>query len=76
LSIEEITPDSLLHWDSASFETARMFDDRWYDQRRTSVPMVPSVATRVERNILINQEHRSRPHPRGRAVAGAAWIPN
>ncbi len=57
LSIEEVTADSLLHWDSASFEAARAFGDRWYDQRRTPVLMVPSVVTRVERNILIHQEH-------------------
>jgi RES domain-containing protein len=57
LSIEEVTPDDLPHWDSPSFETARAFGDRWYDQRRTPVLMVPSVVTRVERNILMNQEH-------------------
>jgi RES domain-containing protein len=57
LSIEEVTPDGLPHWDSPSFETARAFGDRWYDERRTPVLMVPSVVTRVERNILINQEH-------------------
>jgi RES domain-containing protein len=57
LSIEEIAQEALPGWDSASFETARAFGDRWYDQRRTPVLMVPSVVTRVERNILINQEH-------------------
>jgi RES domain-containing protein len=57
LSIEAISPDDLPHWDSASFETARAFGDRWVDQRRTPVLIVPSVVTRVERNILINQEH-------------------
>jgi RES domain-containing protein len=57
LSIETISPDDLPHWDSASFETARAFGDRWVDQRRTPVLIVPSVVTRVERNILINQEH-------------------
>jgi len=70
LSIEEVTSDSLPHWDSSSMETARTFGDRWYDQRRTPVLIVPSVVTRVERNILINQEHPdfarirvSRPRP-------------
>jgi len=57
LSIEEITPDGLPHWDSSSFKDARAFGDQWYDQRRTPVLIVPSVVTRVERNILINQEH-------------------
>jgi RES domain-containing protein len=44
-------------WDSPSFEAARVFGDRWYDERRTPVLLVPSVVTRVERNVLINQEH-------------------
>jgi len=57
MSIEELAPDALPRWDSASFETARAFGDAWYDQRRTPVLMVPSVVTRLERNVLINQEH-------------------
>lgn len=57
LSIEEITPDDLPQWDSPSFQTARVFGDRWFDARRTPVLLVPSVATRIERNILLNQEH-------------------
>ena len=57
LSIEEIKPADLPRWDSPAFETARSFGDRWYDQRRTPVLIVPSVVTRVERNILMNQEH-------------------
>jgi RES domain-containing protein len=57
VSIEEVTPGDLPDWDSPSFETARAFGDRWYDERRTPVLMVPSVATRIERNILLNQEH-------------------
>ena len=57
LLIEEITPDDVPHWDSRSFETARGFGDRWYDERRTPVLLAPSVVTLVERNVLINQEH-------------------
>jgi RES domain-containing protein len=57
LSIEELTPDGLPQWDSRSYEAARAFGDQWYDRRRTPVLMVPSVVARVERNVLINQEH-------------------
>ena len=57
LSIEEITPDDVPRWDSPSSEAARAFGDRWYDERRTPVLLVPSVVTVVERNVLINQEH-------------------
>jgi len=44
-------------WNSSSFETARAFGNRWYDDHRTPVLIVPSVVTLVERNVLINQEH-------------------
>jgi RES domain-containing protein len=57
LSIEEIAPEDLPRWDSPSFEAARKFGNRWYDERRTPVAIVPSVVTLVERNVLINQEH-------------------
>ena len=57
LSIEEVTPEDLPGWDSPSYETARAFGDRWVDERRTPVLLVPSVATRIERNVLMNQEH-------------------
>ena len=57
LSIEEITPEEVPHWDSSSFQNSRAFGDRWYDERRTLVLLVPSVVTLPERNILINREH-------------------
>ena len=57
LSIEEITPDDLPRWDAPSFGATQAFGDRLYDERRTPVLIVPSVVTRVERNVLINQEH-------------------
>lgn len=57
LSIEEITQDDVPHSDLPSIETARALGDRWYDERSTPVLIVPSIVTRVERNVLINQEH-------------------
>lgn len=57
LAIEEITPEDVPHWDARSFDAAREFGDHWYDERRTPVLLVPSVVTRVERNVLINQDH-------------------
>jgi len=57
LRIEVIAPDDVPGWDSAESEIARNIGNSWYDQRRTPVLMVPSVITRVESNILINQEH-------------------
>ena len=55
--IEVVEADALGGWDAPSSTCARQFGDRWYDERRTPVLIVPSVVTRVEANIPINQEH-------------------
>jgi RES domain-containing protein len=57
VSIEVIPAQDVPGWDTPSFEEARELGDRWYDERRTPVLIVPSVVTRVEGNVLINQEH-------------------
>jgi RES domain-containing protein len=57
LSIEVIAPEDVPHWNSPSFADSRAVGDRWYDELRTPVLLVPSVVTVVERNVLINQEH-------------------
>jgi RES domain-containing protein len=56
IGIERITQD-LPGWASPHFRASRSFGDRWYDQRRSAVLIVPSVVARMERNVLINQEH-------------------
>jgi RES domain-containing protein len=49
--------------DRINFELAnelatREFGDRWCDERRTAVLVVPSIVTGgVESNIIINQQH-------------------
>jgi len=57
LPVERIDLRQVRGWDSPTSVSARAFGDRWYDDRRTPVLIVPSVVTRVENNILINQEH-------------------
>jgi RES domain-containing protein len=58
LAIEEIDVGHVPGWDAIAFDSAQAFGDRWYDERRTPVLVVPSVVTRVERNVLIHQTHR------------------
>lgn len=36
---------------------SRARGDKWFDERRTAVLLVPSVATRVEWNLLFNPSH-------------------
>jgi RES domain-containing protein len=57
LSVEELTERDVPRWDALSFDAAQEAGDRWYDERRSAVLLVPSVVTRLERNVLINQEH-------------------
>ena len=73
LSLEEITLDDVPPWDSPSFEAARALGDRWYDERRAPVLMVPSVVTRVERNVLINQEHPDFARIRASRASPVRW---
>jgi RES domain-containing protein len=73
LSIEVITPEDVPGWDAASSETARNLGNRWYDERRTPVLLVPSVVTRVEGNVLINQEHPDFPLIRASQPMSVRW---
>lgn len=57
VSIEEVKSHDVPAWDSRSFEASRTFGDRWYDERRTAVLLVPSLVTRIERNVVVNQDH-------------------
>jgi RES domain-containing protein len=73
LSIEVITPEDVPGWDAVSSETARNLGNRWYDERRTPVLLVPSVVTRVEGNVLINQEHPDFPLIRASQPMSVRW---
>ncbi len=57
LGIEEVNGADVPGWDAADQNASRLYGDRWYDAGRTAVLVVPSVVTRVEHNILINQNH-------------------
>lgn len=73
LSIEEIKQDDLPRWNAPSFEAAQAFGDRWYDEGRTPVLIVPSVVTLVERNVLINQDHPEFPRVRASQPVAVRW---
>ena len=79
-SIEELRPGDLAGWDGDTRKHSQRFGDRWYDERRSLILLVPSLAAPgLERNVLINQRHpefsgvtasaaeRVRCHPRLRA---------
>lgn len=44
-------------WDGRACESARDFGNRWLDERRSAVLVVPSVVARTECNALVNPAH-------------------
>jgi RES domain-containing protein len=69
--LEEVRPDDVPGWDADDRAASRAFGDRWYDDRRSLVLLVPALAAPgLERNVVINQRHpqfaavtASRPEP-------------
>ena len=58
LAIERLDPSSVKRWDAEDKAASQAFGDRWYDQRRTAVLLVPSLAAPgLEWNVAINQQH-------------------
>ena len=57
-TLEELPSDGLAGWDSDAKRESQAFGDRWYDEQRSLILLVPSlVAPGLERNVLINQRH-------------------
>src|ERR1700692_4331458 len=57
IPIEEAHPADIPGWDAPDQRASRRYGDRWYDEGRTAVLLVPSIVARPERNIAINQQH-------------------
>jgi len=58
LSFEMVTGDHLPGWDDEESVAARRFGVQWVKERRSAVLLVPSYVSRVERNVLINPNHK------------------
>jgi RES domain-containing protein len=56
--VESRAPADLPGWDAEDQAVSRAFGDRWLEESRSAVLLVPSAVTRGhERNVLINPEH-------------------
>jgi RES domain-containing protein len=73
VAIEEADPARIAGWDAADLTASRAFGDAWYDERRSAVLIVPSMVTRVERNILIHQQHPDFARLSASAPAAVEW---
>jgi len=57
VSVEEVDERRVRRWDAPDQRASRTFGDQWHDEQRSIVLIVPSTVARVERNVVINQEH-------------------
>jgi RES domain-containing protein len=59
-------------WDSRDETICKSFGQDWYDEKRSALLIVPSLAARIERNFLINPQH---PDTKGitHALAEPVW---
>lgn len=70
----EIKPSEISSWNSFDIRATRAAGDRWYEERKTLILLVPSVVTAgVERNVLINQDHPGFRYVRATAPAPVQW---
>jgi RES domain-containing protein len=44
-------------WDSATMDVSRAFGERWQQEMRSAILIVPSVVARRDHNVLINPDH-------------------
>ena len=58
VAIERVDLSTVKRWDAEDKAASQAFGDRWYDEQRTPVLLVPSlVAPGLEWNVAINQQH-------------------
>lgn len=57
VSVEVAEERAIRRWDAPDQRASRAFGDQWYDERRSTILIVPSAVVRAERNVVINQEH-------------------
>ena len=58
VSVEQVRVQDLAGWDADDRRASQRFGDAWYDEGRSLILFVPSLAAPgLERNVLINQRH-------------------
>ena len=72
-SYEVVDVDAVPGWHLPESSSARRFGHDWYAGRRSAILLVPSVVTRVERNVLINADHPEFPLLRAGPEMSVRW---
>ena len=73
VEIEILNSASLPGWDQAGQRASRVCGDDWYDEQRSAVLLVPSIITRVERNVVINENHPAFPKIKADTPRPVIW---
>lgn len=74
VAVEELDPAAVPGWAEEESAAARALGDRWYDERRSLLLVVPSVVTSgIGRNVLINQDHPQFGHLTSTVPAEVVW---
>ena len=73
MEIEILISASLPDWDQAGQRASRVYGDAWYDEQRSAVLLVPSIITRVERNVVINENHPAFPKIKASTPRPVIW---
>ena len=58
VTVEEVRVHDLARWGADDRRASQRFGDEWYDEGRSLILLVPSLAAPgLERNVVINQRH-------------------
>jgi len=72
--IAELRAAEIAGWNGFDIRGTRSLGDKWYEERRALILLVPSVVTAgVERNVLINQDHPGFRYVRATHPAPVEW---
>ena len=58
VSYEVVTKDTVDGWDKSDGTESRTHGQKWIEENRSSILIVPSVVSREENNVLINPNHK------------------
>ena len=72
VDIEILNSAILPGWDQVQ-RLSRVYGDAWYDEQRSAVLLVASIITRVERNVVINENHPAFPKIKASTPRPVIW---
>jgi RES domain-containing protein len=57
ITYEQLNEAQLPNWADAAASASKLFGEKWQQERRSLLLIVPSVVARVDNNFLINPDH-------------------